>query len=331
VGATGATGTSITGATGPTGAGITGATGATGATGPTGNNGLTGATGPTGASITGVTGPQGITGPKGADGDTGPTGPSGTGATGSTGPTGPSGPQGITGAKGADGDTGSTGPAGANGSIGPTGPQGITGPKGADGETGATGATGPGATNTCDSIVDVLFSTAGQLSIDFYTDPTITTTNSALIVGGNTSSTPIEFGLNSNQDLIIETNNQDRVTIKSDGKIGIGTSTPTSGTHINTSVSYKLSTKNSNYILSDVDHIILGDASLSDFTLNLPDAASATGRSYIIKKIDSSPNEIRVVPNGTQKIDGLVNYILLNANEFIEIISDGSNWYIIGQ
>jgi len=100
-GATGATGTiGSTGATGATGAtgtiGSTGATGATGSTGATGTIGSTGATGATGSTgATGATGTIGSTGATGATGTIGSTGA--TGATGSTGATGTIGSTGATG------------------------------------------------------------------------------------------------------------------------------------------------------------------------------------------------------------------------------------------
>jgi hypothetical protein len=77
-------------------AGATGATGAVGAVGPTGANGAVGATGPAG--------------PAGVAGANGPTGP--TGDPGIAGPTGPAGITGATGANGAAGATGATGPTG---------------------------------------------------------------------------------------------------------------------------------------------------------------------------------------------------------------------------
>lgn len=86
------------------------------ATGPTGPTGTNGAQGPTGN--VGATGPQGPAGANGATGAQGPTGPSGAnGATGAQGPTGPSGTNGATGPQGAAGATGATGPQGVTGLL----------------------------------------------------------------------------------------------------------------------------------------------------------------------------------------------------------------------
>lgn len=100
-GATGATGPAgPAGATGATGAqGLQGPQGLTGPKGDTGATGATGLTGPQGpAGPTGLTGPQGNTGPTGATGLQGPQGLAG--ADGATGPAGPAGPTGATGLQG---------------------------------------------------------------------------------------------------------------------------------------------------------------------------------------------------------------------------------------
>ena len=140
VGATGATGpTGLQGATGAQG--LAGTATNTGATGPTGPQGIQGPIGLQGEQ--GPTGPQGIQGPAGFAVNTGATGPTGVtgpvgaastvaGPTGRTGPTGPTGPTGMTGAAsvvtGPTGMTGFTGPTGMTGATGFTGPTGMTGP-----------------------------------------------------------------------------------------------------------------------------------------------------------------------------------------------------------
>ncbi|GEM_PF-1883527 len=128
IGATGPQGaTGLDGAIGATGPqGTTGLDGAIGATGPQGTTGLDGAIGATGPQGTtgldgaiGATGPQGATGLDGAIGATGPQGATGLdGITGAQGDIGPIGPTGADGALNAWSLTGNTGTASTTNFIG---------------------------------------------------------------------------------------------------------------------------------------------------------------------------------------------------------------------
>ena len=159
--------------------------------------------GPIGA--TGPAGSNGATGPSGANGATGPTGAAGAngqnGATGPTGAAGANGQNGATGATGAAGSNGPTGPTGANGQNGATGP---TGAAGANGQNGATGATGP------------MGPTGSSSSSNAW----------ALIGNASTNSSTNFVGTTDGQDLVIKTNNEERMRISKTGNIGIATATP---------------------------------------------------------------------------------------------------------
>ncbi|RLD42640.1 MAG: hypothetical protein DRI86_11345, partial [Bacteroidetes bacterium] len=293
--------------------GPAGPKGADGDTGPAGNNGADGAIGPQG--------PQGPAGPKGADGDTGPAGNNG-----ADGAIGPQGAQGPAGPKGADGDTGPAGNNGADGAIGPQGPQGPAGPKGADGETGPQG---PIATNTSDSITKIDHDAYGNINLGFNSDPTLTSNKAAVLIGGNLAGGAISIGTKNGNDIKIITDNADRAIIMSSGEIGINTNNPKSGVDINTSVGIALKTINSDYSPTLEDHVILCETSGGNITFDLPDATAIKGRKYIIKNIGN--NGVKVIANGgANKIDGL-NQIKLVSMEFIEVINDGNDWYIISQ
>ena len=71
--------------------------------------------------------------------------------------------------------------------------------------------------------------------------------------------------------------------------------------------------------------VALVDASGGAVTITLPAASSCWGRIYTIKKTDSSANFVTIA--GT--IDGDTNFVLEVEDEVAEVISDGSNWYII--
>lgn len=78
------------------------------------------------------------------------------------------------------------------------------------------------------------------------------------------------------------------------------------------------------------DRTILCDSTLGSIILNLPPAAQAQGKIYTIKKIDSSANVVAIDPNGSEKIDGVLNKTITTQWEALTIHCDGQAWYIIG-
>ncbi len=203
--------------------------------------------------ITGPQGPQGIQGEQGVQGVTGPQGP--VGLTGPVGPQGEPGLQGPAGANGQDGLsayevwlaegntgtesdflTGITGPQGiqgeqgVQGAIGPQGPVGLTGPAGPQGEPGPqgpAGANGNGIASTTDN---------GDGTFTFTYDDGSTFTTSDLTgpagsqdawsLTGNAGTDPTTnfIGTTDAQDVIIKSNNSERIRVLSSGEVGIGTS-----------------------------------------------------------------------------------------------------------
>lgn len=68
----------------------------------------------------------------------------------------------------------------------------------------------------------------------------------------------------------------------------------------------------------------------SALILTLPDASfHAKGRQYTIKLIASGTTATITNFNGSQTIEGALNYLLNNQNEFITVQSDGTNWRVI--
>lgn len=79
------------------------------------------------------------------------------------------------------------------------------------------------------------------------------------------------------------------------------------------------------------DDLISCDASGGGYTLNLPTAASITGKVYTIKKTDSSTNAITVDANSTETIDGVLTRKLATQYDFIQVMSDGTNWIVLNE
>lgn len=67
-----------------------------------------------------------------------------------------------------------------------------------------------------------------------------------------------------------------------------------------------------------------------DGTVTLPDATNAYGRFYIIKYIASS-GAGNVHTTNSQTIDGVATYVLTAQYKYVQVQSDGYNWFIIGQ
>lgn len=91
-----------------------------------------------------------------------------------------------------------------------------------------------------------------------------------------------------------------------------------------------LVTKTAAYTATDLDEVILVDATTAGFTLSLPTASGRTGKILKIRRIDLTANNIVIIdPSGSETIDGLLTYELRTQFAYVEIRSDGTNWQII--
>ena len=77
-------------------------------------------------------------------------------------------------------------------------------------------------------------------------------------------------------------------------------------------------------------NINLCDASTAPLVISLPSADTLVGLRYTIKKIDASGNSVTIVTVNSQTIDGATSYALSTQYKFVEIVSDGQNWSVIG-
>jgi hypothetical protein len=149
-------------------------------------------------------------------------------------------------------------------------------------------------------------------------------TNGLQVISGNvglggtlTNGTTVTLGAN---DLNFDTN--------STGKIGVDSATPVSGLDVNTSVSCgAIKTVTGTTTLTDADYMLMVDNSTTT-TINLPSAASAIRREYVIKKISTEPATITIDPDNSELIDGATSYTISSSYVSIKIKSNGTNWYI---
>jgi len=75
--------------------------------------------------------------------------------------------------------------------------------------------------------------------------------------------------------------------------------------------------------------ILLVDATSKDITITLPAASSSTNRTYYIKKIDTSSNDVIIDGTGDDEIDGNATACISVANTTLKIVSNGTAWWII--
>ena len=96
---------------------------------------------------------------------------------------------------------------------------------------------------------------------------------------------------------------------------------------LNNSLSRNLITVTANYNVLITDCRVLCDASSGNITITLPDPSLSKGASYNIGKIDSSSNKITINPNNNELILGNSSFELIDSNEVIHLVTDGTNWY----
>lgn len=82
-------------------------------------------------------------------------------------------------------------------------------------------------------------------------------------------------------------------------------------------------------VISETNNVILADSTSGVVTITLPSAANKAGRVYIIKRISATKNLVKIVPNGSETIDGGTGYSLGWQYHSIALMSDGTNWMIL--
>lgn len=81
--------------------------------------------------------------------------------------------------------------------------------------------------------------------------------------------------------------------------------------------------------LDDTNHVVLCDCTSNAITINLPTAVGNTGLTYKVKKIDSTANAVTVDGATTETIDGSTTAVLSSQYDAIQIVSNGTNWFIV--
>jgi len=165
------------------------------------------------------------------------------------------------------------------------------------------------------SVQSDILSTTGTISFDINDDSTAEMKMTATGLGiGTTASTNLHLMGNAYFE---------------DSRVGINVADPVSSLEISGTLGFSLETVSSNTTLSD-NSIVLADTSSANITLTLPYAGNVTGRAYTIKKISDS-NTAWIVGGGNYIDDDLTLALTTSGNgfPFVEVISDGKQWYVI--
>ena len=122
------------------------------------------------------------------------------------------------------------------------------------------------------------------------------------------------------------------ITIVSKAQIGIGTTTPNTTLDVRGSLavnSRSFSTTSESVTITDYSLLFTGTSAC---TLTLPDATLFPGRLIHIKNTKTGTVPVlTIATTSSQTIDGSTTWLLDDPNESVNVVSDGSNWRIMGQ
>lgn len=124
-----------------------------------------------------------------------------------------------------------------------------------------------------------------------------------------------------------------RMTIIHTGEVGINT-TPATGMRLDVSgttrtigMVWGISTITTTTTLDSTHNTVICNSAGGAITVNLPAAASNTGRVYSIKR--SGTNNVTIDPNSAELIDGAATKVLITNLTGVMIQCDGTGWQII--
>ena len=86
--------------------------------------------------------------------------------------------------------------------------------------------------------------------------------------------------------------------------------------------------KDADYTVTVADCFVSADCTTADVNLTLPTASAGTGRIFYFKRTDGSGNNVLVTADGAETIDGNSNYTLTTQYQNVNVISDGTEWWI---
>ena len=98
----------------------------------------------------------------------------------------------------------------------------------------------------------------------------------------------------------------------------------------NLAFSYNSSSTSTSLTATDGINVQLVNAASGAVTVTLPTAV-ANNACFIIKKTDSSTNAVTVDAASSETIDGDLTYTLSDQYNYVEIVSNGTNWVVTNE
>lgn len=98
----------------------------------------------------------------------------------------------------------------------------------------------------------------------------------------------------------------------------------------NLAFSYNTNSTNASLTAVDGIQVQLVNATSGAVTITLPTAVDNSA-AFIIKKIDSSANAVTVDAASSETIDGDLTYKLYDQYNYVEIVSNGTNWVVTNE
>ena len=79
---------------------------------------------------------------------------------------------------------------------------------------------------------------------------------------------------------------------------------------------------------ANIRTVVLATGGVGGITITLPNAAQGTGKVFVVKKTDAGIGAVTVASAGGT-IDGATTYLLTTQNQRVQLVSDGTNWWIV--
>jgi uncharacterized metal-binding protein len=98
----------------------------------------------------------------------------------------------------------------------------------------------------------------------------------------------------------------------------------------NLAFAYITSSTNTTLTATDGINVHLIDATSGALSVTLPSAVS-NNACFIIKKTDSSANVVTIDGASSETIDGDLTYKLNDQFNYVEIVSNGTNWVVVNE
>lgn len=118
--------------------------------------------------------------------------------------------------------------------------------------------------------------------------------------------------------------------IQAQNEIGINTASPKSDFEVNGSFAKKTVTVTASTTLNETHNIVICNNDATAITITLPAVAGCTGRIYTIKKRDVNEATVTLDGNASETIDGVATLDLSDPLVAATLISNGTEWKIIG-